>query len=94
VPDDELALTLVDPDADAVTHLLVEERAAAMREALATLSQRDQLLLGMLAADPPVPYDEISRTLNMPIGSIGPTRARSMERLRRAAARVGLDAPG
>ena len=27
-------------------------------------------------------YEEISRRLSMPIGSIGPTRARALERLR------------
>jgi hypothetical protein len=33
-------------------------------------------------ADPPISYREISRLLDIPIGSIGPTRARCLERLR------------
>ena len=38
----------------------------------------------MLAADPRPSYEEIAGALGMPIGSIGPTRARALERLRRA----------
>jgi len=45
----------------------------------------------MLAAEPAISYKEISLTLDMPIGSIGPTRARSIERLKRAAEDAGLD---
>ncbi len=36
----------------------------------------------MLTADPAPSYAEISRTLEMPLGSIGPIRARALERLR------------
>src|SRR6266545_3469157 len=35
-----------------------------------------------LAADPPQPYVEISRRLGIPVGSIGPTRRRVLEKLR------------
>jgi DNA-directed RNA polymerase specialized sigma24 family protein len=37
----------------------------------------------MLVADPTPSYAEISTALQMPIGSIGPTRARALQRLRR-----------
>ena len=33
-------------------------------------------------ADPRAPYEEIATALNMPVGSIGPTRQRALERLR------------
>lgn len=62
--------------------LLAEERAAAVREAMATLPTRSQQLLELLMADPPVSYTEISDQLGLPIGSIGPTRGRCLERLR------------
>jgi RNA polymerase sigma factor (sigma-70 family) len=62
--------------------LLAEERAVAVREALATLPTRSQRLLELLMADPPVSYTEISDQLGLPIGSIGPTRGRCFERLR------------
>ena len=62
--------------------LLAKERALAVREALSTLSGRSQQLLELLMADPPVSYTEISDQLGLPIGSIGPTRGRCLERLR------------
>jgi hypothetical protein len=36
----------------------------------------------MLVADPPVPYAEMSARLGMPIGSIGPTRSRCLDKMR------------
>jgi DNA-directed RNA polymerase specialized sigma24 family protein len=37
----------------------------------------------MLAAPDPPSYEEISAALGMPIGAIGPTRARCLDKLRR-----------
>ena len=68
------------PDVD--ERLLAEERAQAVRDALSTLPSRSQRLLELLMADPPVSYTEISDQLGVPIGSIGPTRGRCLERLR------------
>jgi len=62
--------------------LLADERAAVVRGALSELPSRWQRLLEMLMADPPVPYTEISDQLGLPIGSIGPTRGRCLDRLR------------
>jgi DNA-directed RNA polymerase specialized sigma24 family protein len=68
------------PDVD--EGLLAAERAAAVREAMSLLPWRWQKLLEMLMADPPVSYAEISSQLGLPVGSIGPTRGRCLERLR------------
>ena len=46
------------------------------------LPQAHQRLLGMLIADRPSSYDEISTALRMPRGSIGPTRARILRSMR------------
>jgi len=62
--------------------LLSEERAQAVRDALSRLPFRWRRLVEMLMADPPVPYTEISDQLGLPVGSIGPTRGRCLERLR------------
>jgi len=62
--------------------LLQEERAQAVRDALSRLPCRWRRLVEMLMADPPVPYTEISVELGLPMGSIGPTRGRCLERLR------------
>jgi RNA polymerase sigma factor (sigma-70 family) len=62
--------------------LLRSERRQVLREALAELPQKQRELLLLLVADPPVSYTEISKRLGIPVGSIGPTRARCLERLR------------
>ncbi len=67
-----------EPDAD----LLADERAVDVRRALESLPDRWQQMLGMLMADPPAPYAEISERLAIPIGSIGPIRGRCLNKLR------------
>ena len=62
--------------------LLREERAQDVRDALSRLPLRWRRLVEMLMADPPVSYTEISDQLGLPVGSIGPTRGRCLERLR------------
>ncbi|QLQ36685.1 RNA polymerase sigma factor [Micromonospora robiginosa] len=62
--------------------LLRAERRQALREAFAHLPPRCQKLLALLTADPPVSYREIAERLNVPVGSIGPTQARCLRRLR------------
>jgi RNA polymerase sigma factor (sigma-70 family) len=62
----------------------IAELNAVLLEAFAELSPHCQQLLSMLLADPPYSYAEISATLNIPVGSIGPQRARCLERLRRS----------
>jgi RNA polymerase sigma factor (sigma-70 family) len=70
--------------------LLTSERDHALWTALERLPDRDRRLLRMLIADPAPSYAEISAALEMPIGSIGPTRVRALERLRHEARRSGL----
>jgi|SRR4051812_28118594 RNA polymerase sigma factor (sigma-70 family) len=50
--------------------------------ALQTLPERQRMLLHMLSRPDEPSYEEISEKLDMPIGSIGPTRGRAFERLR------------
>jgi RNA polymerase sigma factor (sigma-70 family) len=59
-----------------------DELRAALLKAFRRLSPDQQALMRLLTADPPIGYDEISRLLNVPHGSIGPTRARCLQRLR------------
>lgn len=80
------------PDAQAGgadAELLREERRTAIATALRRLPQRDLALLRLLTLDPMPTYGEISAALAMPIGSIGPTRGRALERLRRELLRTG-----
>ena len=59
------------------------ERHAALREAFAALPPSDRELIAMLTAEQPVPYTEISAQLGIPVGSIGPTRRRCLDKMRR-----------
>lgn len=74
------------PDTDAApldAGTIAAERAAALRRAFALLPPHCRRLLSTLAADDQASYKEVSALLAMPIGSIGPTRGRCLERLRR-----------
>ena len=62
--------------------LLADERAQAVRQAVSRLPGHWQQLVQLLMADPPASYAEISDRLGLPVGSIGPTRGRCLERLR------------
>jgi RNA polymerase sigma factor (sigma-70 family) len=64
-------------------NLIADERHSALYAALSRLSAACQRLLRVLMADPEPSYEEVSRTLDMPIGSIGPTRGRCLKHLRR-----------
>jgi RNA polymerase sigma factor (sigma-70 family) len=63
--------------------LLKAERHAALREAFTYLPPSCQQLIAMLIQDPPVPYAQISVELGIPVGSIGPSRRRCLDKLRR-----------
>jgi RNA polymerase sigma factor (sigma-70 family) len=58
------------------------ERDAALWSAFEDLSGNCKALLRALLADPPPSYAVLSDLFEMPIGSIGPTRARCLDRLR------------
>jgi RNA polymerase sigma factor (sigma-70 family) len=72
------------PDPDGlVASVLVTERRAVLARALATLPDRHRRLLTVLVAEPALDYRQVGELLSMPVGSIGPIRARSLARLAR-----------
>ena len=59
------------------------EQQHHMRMAMGGLSERCKRLIEALYYEDPTPsYGELSQRLGVPVGSLGPTRARCMERLR------------
>ncbi len=58
-------------------------RTCAVRAALERVSGRERALLQLLSTEPAPSYARVSARLSMPVGSIGPTRARCIARLRR-----------
>ncbi len=64
------------------------EHQAAVRLGMDTLPDRCRRLLHALYYEDPAPaYADLARRLGVPVGSLGPTRARCMEKLRAALAR-------
>jgi RNA polymerase sigma factor (sigma-70 family) len=77
LPPDPAAATIED-------EVLAAERDAELRAAFAELPRSCRELLSMMVCDPPRRYEDISASLGIPVGSIGPTRARCIQRLRRS----------
>lgn len=70
---------------------VLTEREQAIRDAFDELAPRCRSLLGLLYFDDRSPsYDEISQQMEMPVASIGPTRARCLEKLRTILRRRGI----
>jgi RNA polymerase sigma factor (sigma-70 family) len=63
--------------------MLASERRAALDASLSRLTARQRGLITLLLDEPELSYEEVGQRLGLPIGSIGPTRARSLSRLRR-----------
>jgi RNA polymerase sigma factor (sigma-70 family) len=76
------------------SRLLALERSTMLMAALGRLGDGCQRLLRVLMASPPPSYDLVSEALGMPIGSIGPTRARCLGHLRRQLADSGITPAG
>ena len=75
----EVARAFAVPDSEV---LRAEERTT-VRAAVCDLPDRHRDLLSAMLVAPSPSYATIADTLDMPIGSIGPTRVRALERLRR-----------
>jgi RNA polymerase sigma factor (sigma-70 family) len=87
----EAVYLMADDEADPLdAALLKEEQTRAIRMAADRLSPHCRRLLGVLMGDDDLPYKTIAEQLNMPIGSIGPTRGRCLEHLRQILAETEL----
>lgn len=69
--------------------LLRDERDAALWRAVGRLKPHCRRLLRTLVADPPPSYAEAAAALEIPLGSIGPTRQRCLSCLRELLAENG-----
>lgn len=76
--------TLVASEEDsAEENAIAAERADLVRQAVAELPDRCRQLISMLYLADETSYDEISEKLKMPLGAIGPTRARCLDKVRK-----------
>ena len=83
VSDETLSSALPD-EASAETVAVLDDEAARLWRSVGTLEERCQRLLRVVAFHDRPDYRSLSRELDMPVGSIGPTRARCLEKLRTA----------
>jgi RNA polymerase sigma factor (sigma-70 family) len=74
-------LTAPEPSPEDV--VIVAETRAAVRAAADKLTGRRRLLVEALFYQPPNTYEEVSRRTGLPVGSIGPTRGRTLRELHR-----------
>lgn len=86
--DDELAV-LPDAGISVEESLLSSERDAIVLRAVRKLDERCQRLLRVLSASPPPRYEAVAEAFGMPIGSIGPTRGRCLNRLKDTLVEMG-----
>jgi RNA polymerase sigma factor (sigma-70 family) len=83
VPGEDLDYLVDLSDGGEIDHdVLQAERTTVLLDAFAQLPARQRELLLLLAHDPPLSYHEIHLKTGIPEGSIGPTRARALNRLR------------
>jgi RNA polymerase sigma factor (sigma-70 family) len=66
------------PEAEAVTN----DENSLLWQALGRLPERCQKLLRIVAWEPRPDYSAVAESMEMPIGSIGPTRRRCLDKLR------------
>lgn len=71
---------------DACTRILRDEADEAVREGLAELPDAQRTMLTKMYAEPGMGYRALSQELSIPTGSIGPTRARTLVKLRHTTA--------
>ncbi len=91
IGDEEVLESLAPHDAlDIDASLLRDERDSALWRAFARISERCRRLLRLLTADPALAYEDVSAAMDMPVGSIGPTRQRCLARLRDELAVEGI----
>jgi RNA polymerase sigma factor (sigma-70 family) len=88
---DDLAANLPDErEGPPETAMLLDERNAILWHCFRQLSERCQTVLRILMASPAPSYADVSDALDIPVGSIGPTRGRCLDRLRELARAAGL----
>lgn len=97
VPDPDAFAPMIDEHSPEAAVLAAEaeaahtERLTRLWQAFQDLPERCRRLLRVLSASPPPSYAEVAVALEMPVGSIGPTRARCLGRLRDLLAERGVD---
>jgi DNA-directed RNA polymerase specialized sigma24 family protein len=91
LPSDEEWMFEIESSDAIEARLLIRERDAALWAAFHEIEARCQALLRLVCAPEPPSYEEVAAALEMPVGAIGPTRARCLDKLRRQLDSRGAD---
>jgi RNA polymerase sigma factor (sigma-70 family) len=83
--------TIADPAVGPEQRVIDADTTRALWDIVAELPPRRRALLRELFTDHPLPYVEIARVAGIPLGGIGPTRARALRQLRDMLIDVGLN---
>ena len=79
----DLLDSLAGDDGEHASGMVLDESRREVRAAFGRLDDHCREILTVLVlADPPVPYDEASERLGRPIGSLGPSRRRCLEKMK------------
>jgi DNA-directed RNA polymerase specialized sigma24 family protein len=87
--DDEALEWHLPDQGSAESEVVLNDEQTRLWESLGRLSERCQRLLRIVAIEPRPDYARIAGELKMPIGSIGPTRGRCLDKLRNELQRTG-----
>jgi RNA polymerase sigma factor (sigma-70 family) len=80
--DDDVLDARMEPETSPEAEVVAGDENSRLWQALGRLPERCQRLLRIVAWEPRPDYSSVAETLSMPIGSIGPTRRRCLEKLR------------
>lgn len=83
--------TTAEEPSDLSARMVALQEQQCVREALSRLAPRCRAMVEMLFLwDPPASYAEVASRLGIPVGSVGPTRARCLARLRKLLDEMGF----
>lgn len=75
--------SVVGDDGDHASSMMLADARRDVRDAFALLDEGCRELLTVLVlADPPIPYEEASAILGRPVGALGPSRRRCLEKMK------------
>jgi RNA polymerase sigma factor (sigma-70 family) len=89
----ESTAQMADPSVGPEDRAVRAETVRAVQRSVAQLAPERRRLLSSLFAEDPPSYADLARSSGMPIGSIGPTRARTLQQLRHSLEDCGLAPP-
>jgi RNA polymerase sigma factor (sigma-70 family) len=86
--------TVADPSVGPEQRVIGADTARTLWTLVGELPPRRRTLLRALFIDNPPPYAEVARVTGIPLGAIGPTRARALRQLRSTLEQHGLEGLG